>query len=302
MKSKILLKLKKDWMLYILLLPMVLWYITFAYKPMYGLLIAFKDFSLYKGVMDSPWIGLENFYNYITGPFFLRTLKNTLLISSYSLFIEFPIPIILALMLNEVKNSFAKKWIQTITYLPHFISIVVVAGIITNLLASNTGVINLILEKLGFEKTYFLIQPEYFRSIYISSGIWKEAGFSSIVYLAALSGIDPSLYEAAKIDGADRIKQMFYVTLPCILPTIVIMFIIKVGKILEVGYEKIILLYQPSTYETADVLSTYVYRAGLQEAQYGLATAAGLFNAIFGFLLVVGANKLARKLSQTSIW
>ena len=205
-------------------------------------------------------------------------------------------------MLNEVKNSFAKKWIQTITYLPHFISIVVVAGIITNLLAPNTGVINLILEKLGFEKTYFLIQPEYFRSIYISSGIWKEAGFSSIVYLAALSGIDPSLYEAAKIDGADRIKQMFYVTLPCILPTIVIMFIIKVGKILEVGYEKIILLYQPSTYETADVLSTYVYRAGLQEAQYGLATAAGLFNAIFGFLLVVGANKLARKLSQTSIW
>lgn len=169
-------------------------------------------------------------------------------------------------------------------------------------MAPNTGVVNLIIEKLGFEKIYFLIQPEYFRSIFISSGIWKEAGFSSIVYLAALSGIDPSLYEAAKIDGADRIKQMFYVTLPCILPTIVIMFIIKVGKILEVGYEKIILLYQPSTYETADVLSTYIYRAGLQEAQYGLATAAGLFNAIFGFILVVGANKLARKLSQTSIW
>ena len=289
-------------MLYLILLPFIIWYAVFMFKPMYGMVIAFKDYSLFRGISGSEWVGLKNFKDFLTSPEFYVTLKNTLMLNVYSLLLEFPFAILLALMLNEVKNKYFKTIVQTASFIPYFIAIVVATGITVNILSPSTGVVNVFLEKLGFEKTYFLIQPEYFRSIYISSGIWKEAGFSSIVYLAALSGIDPSLYEAAKIDGADRIKQMFYVTLPCILPTIVIMFIIKVGKILEVGYEKIILLYQPSTYETADVLSTYVYRAGLQEAQYGLATAAGLFNAIFGFLLVVGANKLARKLSQTSIW
>lgn len=301
-KELVLAQIKKDWILYLLLVPMVIWYLVFLYKPMYGVQIAFKKFSLFRGISGSEWVGLANFKEFIHSPYFFRNIKNTFLISLYSLVIGFPIPIILALMFNEVRNVTFKKTVQTLTYLPHFISVVVVAGIVTNFLAPTSGIVNIILDKFGFDKIYFLTQPEWFRTIFIGSSIWKEAGFGSIVYLAALAGINPVLYEAARIDGASRIQQIFYVTLPGILPTIVIMFVIRIGKLLDVGYEKVILLYQPSTYQTADVLSSYIYRSGIQEARYDLATAVGLFNAVIAFILVYVANRTSKKLTETSLW
>lgn len=293
----------RDRYLYLLLIPFLAWYIIFAYKPMYGLQIAFKDFSVYKGIEASPWVGFEHFETFFKGPYFFRLLKNTLLLSLYQLLFAFPVPIILALLLNEVKNGIFKKTVQTFTYLPHFISVVVVAGIVTNFLAPSNGIINILIEAFGGEKQYFLTNPDYFRTIFIGSmDIWKEAGFGTIIYIAALSGVNPALYEAAVIDGANRWKQTWHITLPAIIPTIAIMLVMKVGSMLEVGYEAIILLYQPATYETADVINTYVYRAGLQEARYDLATAVGLFNAVIGFILVIFANKMSKKLTETGLW
>ncbi|WP_436241961.1 ABC transporter permease [Paenibacillus sp. LjRoot56] len=293
----------QEWRLYLLLIPFLAWYALFMYKPMYGLQIAFKDFSLFKGIEGSAWVGLEHFKQFFNGPYFGRTLKNTLLLSLYQLIFAFPAPIVLALLLNEVRNRLFQKFVQTFTYLPHFISIVVVAGIVTNFLAPSTGVVNSILQLFGGEKLYFLTKPEYFRIIYIiSMDIWKEMGFGAIVYIAALAGVNPALYEAAKIDGAGRFQLIWNVTLPSIIPTIAIMLILKIGQLMEVGYEAIILLYQPATYETADVISTYVYRSGLQEGQYDLATAAGLFNASVSLLLVIMANRLSKKLTETGLW
>ncbi|WP_312880478.1 ABC transporter permease [Paenibacillus phytorum] len=293
----------QEWRLYLLLIPFLAWYVLFMYKPMYGLQIAFKDFSLFKGIEGSAWVGLEHFKQFFNGPYFGRTLKNTLLLSVYQLIFAFPAPIVLALLLNEVRNRLFQKFVQTFTYLPHFISIVVVAGIVTNFLAPSTGIVNSILQLLGGEKLYFLTKPEYFRTIYIiSMDIWKEMGFGAIVYIAALAGVNPALYEAAKIDGAGRFQIIWNVTLPSIIPTIAIMLILKIGQLMEVGYEAIILLYQPATYETADVISTYVYRSGLQEGQYDLATAAGLFNASVSLLLVIMANRLSKKLTDTGLW
>ncbi|MEH6994972.1 ABC transporter permease subunit [Neobacillus drentensis] len=293
----------RDKYLYLLLIPFIAWYIIFAYKPMWGLQIAFKDYSLFIGIADSPWVGLENFERFFQSEYFLRTLKNTVLISLYTLIFAFPAPILLALLFNEVKNAVFKKSMQTLTYLPHFISIVVIAGIVTNFLSPTTGIVNQIIDKLGGEKIYFLIEPEYFRTILISSmNIWKDVGFNAIIYLAAIAGINPALYEAAKIDGAGRWKQMWHITLPSILPTIIILFIINIGSFLEVGYEAILLLYQPATYETADVINTFVYRAGLQEGQYELGAAAGLFNSVVGLILVFAANKISKKVTENGLW
>ena len=295
--------LKNDKYLYLLLVPFIAWYIIFQYKPMYGLLIAFQDFSIFKGISGSEWVGLENFKTFFSSDYFFRTLKNTVIISLYSLLFAFPAPIILALMLNEVRHKFFKKTVQTLTYLPHFISVVVVAGIVTNFLAPSNGLINILLDKIGFEKIYFLTMPEYFRTIYISSmEIWKDVGFSAIVYIAAIAGVNPQLYEAATIDGASRFQQMMKITLPSILPTIVIMLILKVGQLMEVGYEAIILLYQPATYETADIINTYVYRAGLQDGRYDIAAAAGLFNAVVSLILVIIANRISKKVTDNGLW
>lgn len=293
---------KRDRFFYLLLIPFVLWYLMFAYKPMYGLQIAFKEFSVFKGIAASPWIGFDHFITFFQSPYFIRTLVNTLLISLYSLIWGFPAPIILALLLNEVRNVLFKKAVQTLTYLPHFISVVVVAGIVTNFLAPSNGLVNIMMAKLGFEKIYFLTVPEYFRTILISMNIWKEAGFGAILYIAALSGINPELYEAAVIDGANKWKQVWHVTLPGILPTVMIMLILRIGNILDVGYEAIILLYQPATYETADVISTYMYRAGIREGQYDLTTAVGLFNSAVGLVLVIAANKLSKKFTESGLW
>ena len=294
--------LKREWQLYVLLAPTVIWFLVFLYKPMYGLQIAFKDYSVFKGITESPWVGLEHFYTLFENDQFLRAICNTVMISGVSLIFGFPVPIILALMFNEILNAKFKRTAQTIVYLPHFISAVIIAGIVITAFSPSTGVVNLFLNALGYDSVYFLTKPEWFRTIFVGTGIWQEAGFSSIVFLAAIAGVNPSLYESAVVDGASRWQMMWKITLPCILPTVIIMLIIRIGNILEVGFEMIIMLYQPATYETADVISTFIYRQGIQAAQYDLAAAAGLFNAIIAFILVMTANKISRRVSSTSLW
>lgn len=300
--ASLLSKLKADWQVYVLLAPMVIWFIVFLYVPMSGLQIAFKDFSLFRGVAGSTWVGFEHFQTLFEDESFLRAVKNTFIISFYGLIFGFPIPIMLALMFNEIHHFIFKRVSQTIAYLPHFISVVIVAGLVISFLSPTTGILNLVLESLGFDKVYFLTNPDYFRTIFITSNIWKEAGFASIVYLAAIASVNPSLYESAKVDGATRFQMMYKITLPTILPTILIMLIISIGNMVEVGFEYIILLYQPATFETADVISTYIYRVGLQGSQYDVATAAGLFNAVVAFVMVYTANWLSRKYSSSSLW
>lgn len=295
-------QIRRDYQLYIMLLPVIAYYILFMYKPMYGLQIAFKDYSLFKGIADSPWIGFKYFTEFLEGPYFVRTFTNTLALSILGILIHTPAQIILALLFNELKQGPFKTAIQTVSYLPHFISIVVIAGLVTNFLAPSNGIINLIIEKLGGEKIYFLTKPEYFRAIYIIMYLWEGTGFGTIIYMAALSGIDASLYEAATIDGAGKLGQIVHVTLPCILPTVIVMLIMSIGNILNVGYEAIILLYQPATYETADVISTYVYRSGLVEGRYDYGTAVGLFNAVIAIVLTTTANLISKKTSEISLW
>jgi len=293
---------RREWQIYLMLAPLIIWFILFLYKPMYGLQIAFKDFSLFKGITASPWVGLEHFRTLFESDMFFRAIKNTFIISFYSLLFGFPMPIILALMFNEIVNGRFKKTVQTIVYLPHFISLVIIAGIVISAFSPSTGVVNLLLQKLGFEPIYFLTRPEWFRPIFIGSGIWQEAGFQSIVYLAAIAGVSPTLYESAVVDGASRWQMMWKITLPCILPTILIMLIIRIGNLLEVGFELIILLYQPATFQTADVINTFIYRQGLVGNQFDVAAAAGLFNAVVAFVLVMTANTISRRYSSTSLW
>ncbi len=293
---------RRDWQLYLLLAPMAIWFALFLYKPMYGLVIAFQDFSIFRGIEKSPWVGFANFVELFQNDMFVRAFWNTITISGLGLIFAFPVPIILALMFNEVQNEVGRRWAQTIVYLPHFISVVIVAGIVINFLSPSIGIVNLLLKGIGLEPIYFLTQPEWFRPVFIGSSVWKESGFESIVYLAAIAGVSPTLYESARVDGASRWQMMWRITLPCILPTIVIMLIIRIGNLVEVGFEYIILLYRPSTYESADVVSTFIYRTGLQGTQYDLATAAGLFNAVIAFVLVYSANRISRRVSSTSLW
>lgn len=298
----LILHFRREWQLYLLLAPTVIWFIVFLYKPMYGLQIAFKDYSVFKGIEGSPWVGFEHFYTLFDSQQFLRAIKNTIILSLYSLFFGFPIPILLALGFNEFTRAFLKKSAQTIVYLPHFISTVIIAGIVISAFSPSVGVVNLLLAKIGVDPTYFLVKPEWFRPIFIGTSIWQEAGFSSIVFLAAIAGVNPSLYESAVVDGANRWQMMWKITIPSIMPTIIIMLIIRIGNILEIGFELIILLYQPATYQTSDVISTFIYRQGLQSAQYDLAAAAGFFNAVVAFVLVLTANTISKRVSKTSLW
>jgi putative aldouronate transport system permease protein len=287
--------------IYIMALPVIAYYIIFHYMPMYGAIIAFKEFNPALGIIRSPWVGFKHFKSFFEGVYFWRLIRNTLLISIYSLVWGFPAPIILALLLNEVKNNYFKRTVQTISYLPHFISLVVVCGIIKDF-TSTDGVINDIIELLGGERTNFLMKPEWFRPIYVGSGIWQEVGWGSIIYLAAITNIDPELYEAATIDGASRWKQTWHITLPGIVPTIVILLILRLGGLMSVGFEKIILLYNSATMETADVISSYVYRRGLLDFDYSFSAAVGLFNSVINLILITSANKFSRKISETSLW
>lgn len=294
--------MRAHWQIYVLLAPTIIWFIVFLYRPMYGLQIAFKDYSVFRGIDGSPWIGFEHFHTLFGSDQFVRALKNTVIISLLTLLFGFPMPILLALMFNEVLNQTYKKTVQTVVYLPHFISTVIISGIVITAFSPSSGVVNTVLDWLGFDKIYFLTKPEWFRPIFIGSGIWQEAGFSSIVFLAAIAGVNPSLYESAVVDGASRWQMMWKITIPSIMPTIIIMLIIRIGNLLEVGFELIILLFQPATYQTADVVNTYIYRQGLQVGQYDLAAAAGLFNAVVAFVLVMTANTISKRYSRTSLW
>lgn len=293
---------RREWQLYLMLIPTILWLIIFLYKPMYGLQIAFKDFSVFRGVAASPWVGFEHFQTLFTNDQFVRALKNTVIISFYSLLFGFPVPIILALMFNEVLHQTFKKTLQTVVYLPHFISSVIIAGIVITAFAPSAGIVNTVLGWFGISSVYFLTKPEWFRPIFVGTTIWQEAGFQSIVYLAAIAGVSPTLYESAVVDGASRWQMIWKITIPSIMPTIIIMLIIRIGNMLEVSFEMIILLYQPATYETADVVNTFIYRQGIQGGQYDLAAAAGLFNAVVAFVLVMTANTISKRYSRTSLW
>ncbi|MGL1890066.1 MAG: ABC transporter permease subunit [Spirochaetaceae bacterium] len=293
--------IRQDWTLYILLLPMLIWYCLFAYKPMGGLLIAFQDYSVFKGMSGSTWVGLENFRQFMGSDDFFRTVKNTLFITGYRIVFAFPASIILALMINELKYKWLKNTVQTVSFLPYFISIVVVCGMVINFLSPSSGIVNTLIKKLGGESVYFMVKAEYFRQIYTSMIVWRETGFNAIVYIAALAGIDQQLYEAAKVDGAGKWSQMVHITIPSIMPTIVIMFVLNIGKMINIGFESIILLYQPATFETSDVISTFVYRMGIQQQQFGVATAAGLFEAFIALALVLFSNKISKKLTDSSL-
>ncbi len=294
--------IRNEWQIYLMLLPTIVWMIVFLYKPMYGLQIAFKDYSIFRGVAASPWVGWEHFETLFSNDQFLRAIGNTIKISALNLLFGFPAPILLALMFNEVIHATYKRTAQTIVYLPHFISTVIIAGIVTTAFSPTAGVVNTILGWFNIDSIYFLTKPEWFRPIFVGTGIWQEAGFGSIVFLAAIAGVNPSLYESAVVDGASRWQMMWKITIPSIMPTILIMLIIRIGNIMEVSFELIILLYQPATWSTADVVNTFVYRQGLQSGQYDVAAAAGLFNAVVAFVLVMIANTLSRRYSRTSLW
>ena len=307
--------LKKDFQrnysLYIIVIPVIVYFLLFQYRPMYGALIAFKDFSPGRGFSGSLWLwdsrpgshyyGFAHFVRFFRGPNFARVIRNTLLLNVYSLMWGFPAPIILALLLNEVRHSKYKRIIQTITYLPHFISIIVIAGMITDFSLS-TGLFNDLIESLGGRRFPLLQQPNLYRTIYIGSGIWQHVGWGTIIYLASLSAVDPQLYEAAKIDGAGKWMQLWNVTLPCIAPTIIILLILRIGGLMSEGHEKTLLLYNPATYSVADIISTYVYRVGLLEQNWSYSTAIGLFNSVINFSLLIVANNISRRVSETSLW
>lgn len=289
--------------LYLMLLPVILYFIIFEYKPMYGAIIAFKDFNPYQGIWDSPWAGFKHFQRFFESYYFWRLLKNTFLMSFYSLIVIFPASITFALLLNEIRIKAFKSVVQTISYLPHFISLIVICGMIIDFTKPD-GIINGLLQAIGViqEPIQFLILPEWFRTIYVGSGLWQSVGWNSIIYLAALSGINPSLYEAAVVDGAGRWKQLIHITIPGIMPTVLILLILNVGTLLNVGWDKIILLYNPATYDTADVISTFVYRRGIMEADYSFSAAVGLFNSVINFSLLVIANRISRKTTESSLW
>jgi putative aldouronate transport system permease protein len=293
--------LRKDKFLYLIFFIPFLYYVVFHYAPIYGIIIAFKDYKVARGIWGSRWVGLKHFVAFFENPYAWKLIRNTLLLNVYSIVFSFPVPIILALLLNELGNDKFKRFVQTVSYLPHFISVVVVCGMVVNFLSAD-GIVNQVLRRLGGSSKPFLMMPEWFRTIYVGSGIWQHTGWSSIIYLAALSSIDPQLYEAAIIDGASRFRQIRYITLPGIAPTVTIMFLLTLGRIMVVGFEKILLLYTGATYETADVLQTYIYRRGLEGADFSFATAVGLFQALVGLLFVVTANMISRRVGETSLW
>ena len=287
--------------LWLIVLPGLVWYIIFAYGPMYGLIIAFENYSPGRGMLGGPWVGFKWFVQFFKSQFAWQLIRNTLLISIYGILFSFPIPIILAIFLNEIRSSGYKRFAQSVSYLPHFISTVVVVGMMANFLAPD-GIINVILKALGGESRHFMAIPQWFRTLYIASGIWQDAGWDSIIFLAAIAGINSELYEAATVDGASRFRQIFCVTLPCLMPTIIIILIIWVGNILSVGYEKIILMYNPLTYETADVINTYVYRRGIGGGDFSFGAAVGMFQSVVNMIVIIAANTLSRKVSETSLW
>jgi putative aldouronate transport system permease protein len=292
---------KRNRYIYLMLLPVAAYYLIFHYGPMYGAIIAFKDFSPAQGILGSPWVGLQNFQDFFSGVFLWRLLRNTLAINILDIIFGFPAPIILALLLNELTSQRFKRMVQTITYLPHFMSLVVVVGILIDFLARD-GLINNLLSAVGIPPTAFMQQAGWYWTLYVGSGIWQAVGWGSIIYLAAIASVDPTLYEAAVMDGANRFRQMWHITLPGIAPMVVTLLILRVGMMMSVGYEKTLLMYNPSTFETADVISSYVYRKGVLGMDYSFTAAVGLFNSGINFAFLIAANRLSRRMNQTSLW
>ncbi|NHN32725.1 ABC transporter permease [Paenibacillus agricola] len=288
--------------LYALMLPGIVWYIIYRYLPMLGLVIAFKEYNFALGIWNSPWVGMKYFNYLFSSSEFYLVLQNTVIINMYNLIFGFPAPIILALLLNEFKNMFFKRTIQTVIYFPHFLSWVVFGGIIIQFLSPNEGFVNQIIKYFGGDPIFFLTQSQYFRSILVGTNILKEAGWGTIIYLAALAGVEQEQYEAATVDGANRWQKLIHITLPGITNVIIIMLILKVGYLLDVGFEQIFIMYNPAVYDVSDVLSTYIYRVGIQDLRFSLTTALGLFQAVIGFILIYVVNTIAKKYSDVSMW
>jgi len=291
----------RDKYLYMLFLIPFVYFVVFKYAPMYGVLLAFKDYRIVKGVLGSPWVGLKYFREFLSNPYSYKLIRNTVVLRVYQLLFGLPAPVVLALLLNELRSEKFKRFVQTASYLPHFISLVVVCGMIVTFVATD-GVVNEIVRFFGGKPFPWLMAPEWFRTIEIVSRIWQGTGWTSIIYLAALSAIGPQLYEAAVIDGANRWQRLIHITVPGIAPTIIIMLLLRMGTLLTVDYQKILLLYTGATYETADVLGTYIYRRGLLGADFSYATAIGVFQSVVGLVFIVGSNWIAKRVSETSLW
>lgn len=304
-KQSRLLAVKKNFIrykyIYLMLLPIVVYYAVFCYGPMGGVVIAFQNYKPALGIAGSKWVGLKHFADFLTGPYAWRVIRNTLMINIQQIIFAFPVPVIVALMINEIHHRGYKKAIQTISYMPHFISLVVMCGLLTTFCRSD-GIFNDFLALFGAERTNLLANASLFQPIYVLSGIWQEAGWGSIIYLATLSGIDPGLYEAATIDGASRFQKMRYVSFPGLLPIIIVQLIMRIGNILTTGFEKVFLLYSPLTYDKADIISTYIYRQGLEMSNYSYGTAVGLFNSVVNLIILVMANAVSKKVTQESLW
>lgn len=295
-------RIRVNWELYLFLVPATLYFLVFHYAPMYGIQIAFKNFIPSKGIMDSPWVGFDHFERFFHSYYFWDLLWNTFSLSFYELIIGFPLPIILALAFNEIRTGPFKKMVQTVTYAPHFISVVVMAGMIITFLSPSTGILVQFIKWMGIDAPNFLSDPAWFKTVYVLSGVWQSTGWGTIIYLAALSGVDPQQHEAAIVDGASRFKRLLHINLPAILPTITILLILNMGNILTIGFEKILLLQNSLNMESSDVISTYVYRTGLVDAQYSFSTAVGLFNSLINVILLVTVNRIARRTSENSLW
>lgn len=293
---------RRHWQLYLLVIPPVLYFIIFKYLPMANAVLAFKNYNVLKGIWGSPWVGTQYFEMFFRNPAFVTLIKNTLYISFYQLIVGFPIPILLALALNEVKSARFKKTVQMVTYAPYFISTVVMVSIIMLFLSPRLGIVNTITGALGFEAINYLGEPGMFRTVYVLSDVWQTMGYSAVIYLAALAGVDPSLYEAAKVDGANRFQKILNVDIPGILPAAVIILILSVGSIMALGFEKMYLLQNPLNLSTSEIISTYVYKIGLLNANYSFATAVGLFNSLINLVLLLIVNAIAKRASNTSLW
>ena len=295
-------RVKRKRVLYLMLLPGMLLLLIFHYIPMWGVLIAFKDYRVLKGILASDWVGLKHFRAFFGGRMFSSVVLNTLILNCYSLIFAFPLPLVFALMLNEVRVDWFKKGVQTITYMPHFISTVVIVGMMKELLSPTNGIVNQILMRMGHEPIYFFGKAGYFRSLYIISGAWAGTGWGSIVYLAAITAVDVSLYEAATIDGASRLQKIWHVTLPCIRSTFMVMLILRLGQMLGSDSEKVLLMQTSGNRSVSELLSTYIYNRGVLNSEYSYSTAVGLFNSAVSFLLILVANTLSRRLTAESLW
>lgn len=295
--------IRRDHQLLVMSIPMIAFFFIFCYMPMYGVLMSFVNFKPRLGIFGSPFVGLKYFRQVFENPMFPRLLRNTILLGFYSILWGFPVPILFALAVNEMRGKRIKKIVQTISYMPYFISVVVIVGLLWNFLSPTTGVVNTVYTQMtGNEPIKFMTEPKYFRTLYIGSGIWQSFGWNSIIYLAALAGVDMELYDSARVDGANRFRQLIHITLPGIMHVVIIMLVLNMGSVMSVGFEKIILMYSEPTYEVADVISTYTYRRGIVSMDYSFGTAIGLFNSVSNMLFIIGANWASRRFTDTSLW